>query len=91
VPIGRLTALGAALLLSGIIGVLVTLVVALLVIDDDGTGAGITGLPGILATLFLSYLVEGYAAGRRLCWSSWFCPGSEEGERPTAHRLRRNE
>jgi MFS family permease len=59
-----LTALGAALLLSGIIGVLVTLVVALLAIDGDVTGAGITGLAGIMATLFLSYLVGGYAAGR---------------------------
>lgn len=63
--IGMLTALGTALLLSGIIGGFVVLVVAAL--SGGGgteTAAGIASIVGVLATLFLSYLVGGYAAGR---------------------------
>jgi MFS family permease len=59
-----LTALGAALLLSGIIGAIVVFIVALLAVDGSETAAGITSLAGVLATLFLSYLMGGYAAGR---------------------------
>ncbi len=62
--IGMLTALGAALLLSGIIGAIVVFIVALLAVDGSETAAGITSLAGVLATLFLSYLMGGYAAGR---------------------------
>lgn len=62
--IGMLTALGAALLLSGIIGAIVVFIVALLAVDGTETAAGITSLAGVLATLFLSYLMGGYAAGR---------------------------
>ncbi len=62
--IGMLTALGAALLLSGIIGAIVAFIVALLAVDGSETAAGVTGLAGVLATLFLAYLMGGYAAGR---------------------------
>ena len=56
--------MGAALLLSGIIGAIVVFIVALLAVDGSETAAGITSLAGVLATLFLSYLMGGYAAGR---------------------------
>ncbi len=61
-----MTALGAALLLSGIIGGIVALVVVALLEAGGGseTGAGIASIVGVLATLFLSYLMGGYAAGR---------------------------
>lgn len=59
-----LTALGAVLLLSGIIGAIVALIVALLEVDGSETAAGVTSLAGVLATLFLAYLIGGYASGR---------------------------
>jgi len=62
VVLGLLTALGAALILSGIIG---GVVAALL--GGGGSSAtegGVAGVVGLLATLFLAYIVGGYAAGR---------------------------
>jgi hypothetical protein len=56
---------GGTLLLSGIIGGIVALV-ALALVGSGGseTGVGISSLVGVLVTLFLAYLVGGYAAGR---------------------------
>jgi len=65
VLIGMLTASGAALLLSGIVGGIVALVVfALIGTGGSETGAAVSSIAGILATLFLAYLIGGYAAGR---------------------------
>jgi hypothetical protein len=64
VLIGMLTALGAALLLSGLVGGIVALVIALLAAGGAQAGAGLSSLAGVLVTLFLAYLVGGYAAGR---------------------------
>ncbi len=64
VLIGMLTALGAALLLSGLVGGIVALVVALLSAGGAQAGAGLSSLAGVVVTLFLAYLVGGYAAGR---------------------------
>lgn len=65
VLIGMLTALGAALLLSGIIGGIVAFIVTLLLgAGGSETGVGVASIVGVLATLFLAYLIGGYAAGR---------------------------
>jgi MFS family permease len=64
VLIGMLAALGAALLLSGIVGSIVTIVIALLASADAEAGGGISGIVGVLVTAFLAYLIGGYAAGR---------------------------
>lgn len=59
VVLGWLTALGAGLILSGIVGAIVGGILAAV-----GVGAGTAGLIGLLATLFLAFLIGGYAAGR---------------------------
>lgn len=65
VLIGMLTALGAALLLSGIIGGIVAFIVTLLLgAGSSEAGVGVASIVGVLTTLFLSYLIGGYAAGR---------------------------
>ena len=59
VILGLLTALGAGLILSGIVGgILGALGV------QGGTEGGIAGLVGLLLTLLLAFLIGGYAAGR---------------------------
>ena len=55
VVLGWLAALGASLILSGIVGAILGLV---------GVGAGTAGLIGLLVTLFVSFLIGGYVAGR---------------------------
>lgn len=62
VVLGWLSALGAALILSGIVSAVVGAVV-------NGTGnnasaGGLSGLIGLLITLFIAYLIGGYASGR---------------------------
>ena len=52
---GWLTALGAGLILSGIVGVILGAV---------RVGAGTAGLIGVLLTLLLAFMIGGYADGR---------------------------
>ena len=59
---GWLAALGAGLILSGIVGAIVGGVVALLGLGTSS--GGISGLVGIVVTLLLAFLIGGYAAGR---------------------------
>ena len=56
---GWLTALGAGLILSGIVGAIVGAILGAV-----GVGAGTAGLIGVLLTLLLAFLIGGYAAGR---------------------------
>ena len=55
VVFGWLAALGASLILSGIVGPILGLV---------GVGGGTAALIGLLLTLFLAFLIGGYVAGR---------------------------
>lgn len=64
VVIGMLAALGAALLLSGVVGGIVAIVITLLTSAGAEAGGGISGVVGVLVTAFLAYLIGGYAAGR---------------------------
>jgi hypothetical protein len=62
VILGWIAALGAGLILSGIVAAIVGGVVAVL-----GLGAslgGISGLVGVVVTLLLAFLIGGYVAGR---------------------------
>ena len=66
VVIGWLTALGASLLLAGIVGAVVGAILG----GDQAAGqeaqsGGASGLIGLLITLLLAFLIGGYAAGRR--------------------------
>ena len=63
VVFGWLAALGATLILSGIVGVVVAAIFAALGFGSGAEG-GISGLMGLLITFFLGFLVGGYAAGR---------------------------
>jgi hypothetical protein len=56
---GWLAALGAGLILSGIVGAIVGAILGAV-----GVGAGTAGLIGVLLTLLLAFLIGGYAAGR---------------------------
>src|SRR5919107_2777862 len=58
---GWLAALGAGLILSGIVGGILG---ALGISDQGATSGGIAGLVGLLVTLFLAFLIGGYVAGR---------------------------
>ena len=65
VVIGWLTALGASLLLAGIVGAVVGAILG----GDQAAGqeaqsGGASGLIGLLITLLLAFLMGGYAAGR---------------------------
>jgi len=62
---GWLAALGAGLILSGIVGAIVGAILG----GNQGVGqeaqsSGIAGLVGLLITLFLAFLIGGYVAGR---------------------------
>ncbi|WP_119071110.1 hypothetical protein [Rubrobacter indicoceani] len=59
VILGWLTALGAGLILTGIVSGIVGGILAAV-----GVGAGTAALIGLLVTLFLAFLIGGYAAGR---------------------------
>jgi hypothetical protein len=58
VVLGWLAALGAALILSGIVGA----IVAVLGIGGGATGGGITGLVGVLLTLLIAFFLRGHTA-----------------------------
>jgi hypothetical protein len=65
VVIGWLTALGASLILAGIVGAVVGAILG----GDQAAGqeaqsGGASGLIGLLITLLLAFLMGGYAAGR---------------------------
>ena len=60
---GWLAALGAGLILSGIVGAVVGGILGALGVQG-GTEGGIAGLVGLLVTLFLAFLIGGYVAGR---------------------------
>ena len=63
VLIGWLAALGTSLILSGIIAAVVSTILGILGFGGVSE-AGTAGLLGILLTLFLAFLIGGYAAGR---------------------------
>ena len=63
VVIGWLAALGASLILSGLVTAVVSLILTALGFGG-GAEAGTTGLVGVLLALFLAFLIGGYAAGR---------------------------
>jgi hypothetical protein len=60
---GWLAALGAGLILSGIVGGVVGGVLGVLGVQG-GTEGGIAGLVGLLLTLLLAFLIGGYVAAR---------------------------
>ena len=60
---GWLAALGAGLILSGIVGAVVGGILGALGVKG-GTEGGIAGLVGLLLTLLLAFLIGGYVAGR---------------------------
>ncbi|WP_273846833.1 hypothetical protein [Rubrobacter calidifluminis] len=62
IVLGWLSALGAALVLSGVVSAIVGAVVK--GGGNDVSSGGLSGLIGLLVTLFIAYLVGGYAAGR---------------------------
>jgi len=63
VVLGWLAALGAGLILSGIVGAVVGGILVVLGVQG-GTEGGIAGLVGLLLTLLLAFLIGGYVAGR---------------------------
>ena len=63
VVFGWLAALGAGLILSGIVGGVVGGILGVLGVQG-GTEGGIVGLVGLLVTLLLAFLIGGYVAGR---------------------------
>jgi hypothetical protein len=60
---GWLAALGAGLILSGIVSAVVGGILGALGVQG-GTEGGIAGLVGLLLTLLLAFLIGGYVAGR---------------------------
>jgi hypothetical protein len=63
VVFGWLAALGAGLILSGIVGAIVGGILGAMGVKG-GTEGGVAGLVGLLVTLFLAFLIGGYVAGR---------------------------
>ena len=65
VILGWLAALGASLILSGIVGAIVGGILGIVGTGQQGaTSGGIAGLVGVLITLLLAFLIGGYVAGR---------------------------
>ena len=60
---GWLAALGAGLILSGIVGAVVGAILGVLGVKG-GTEGGIAGLVGLIVTLLVAFLIGGYVAGR---------------------------
>jgi hypothetical protein len=60
---GWLAALGAGLILSGIVGAIVGGILGALGVQG-GTEGGVAALVGLLVTLLLAFLIGGYVAGR---------------------------
>ena len=64
VVFGWLTALGAGLILSGIVGGVIGAILGAGGTETAAAESGISGLVGLLVTLLLAFLIGGYAAGR---------------------------
>jgi len=64
VILGLLTALGAGLIFSGIVGGIVGAILGTGGARQSATEGGASGLVGLLITLLLAFLIGGYAAGR---------------------------
>jgi hypothetical protein len=64
VVLGWLAALGASLILSGIVVAIVGGILAALGVGDGATGGGISGLIGLILTLLIAFYLGGYVAGR---------------------------
>jgi hypothetical protein len=65
VVLGWLTALGASVILAGIVSGIVGAMIGVgQTVRSAATESGLTGLVGLLITLFLAFLIGGYAAGR---------------------------
>src|SRR5215210_1867546 len=64
VILGWLSALGASLILSGIVGAIVGGILAAFGVGDGTTSGGISGLIGLLLTLLIALYLGGYVAGR---------------------------
>ena len=61
---GWLAALGAGLILSGIVGAIVGVILGIGGANSSATEGGTAGLIGLLLTLLLAFVVGGYVAGR---------------------------
>jgi hypothetical protein len=64
VVLGWLAALGASLILSGIVAAIVGGILAVLGVGEGATSGGIAGLLGLLLTLLIAFYIGGYVAGR---------------------------
>jgi hypothetical protein len=64
VVFGWLAALGAGLILSGIVGGIIGAILGAGGTEATAAESGISGLVGLLMTLLLAFLIGGYAAGR---------------------------
>jgi hypothetical protein len=64
VVFGWLAALGAALILSGIVGAIVGGILAALGVGGGTAESGLAGLIGLLLTLLIAFFIGGYVAGR---------------------------
>jgi hypothetical protein len=64
VILGWLAALGASLILSGLVGAIVGGILAALGVGDGATSGGVSGLIGLLVTLLIAFYIGGYVAGR---------------------------
>ncbi len=64
VILGWLAALGAGLILSGIVGALVGAILGSGGASSSATEGGTAGLIGLLITLLLAFIIGGYVAGR---------------------------
>lgn len=61
---GWLAALGAGLILSGIVSATVGAILSAIGVQGGAQEGGIAALVGLLVTLFLAFLIGGYVAGR---------------------------
>ena len=64
VVFGWLAALGAGLILSGIVGAIVGAILGTGEASSSATEGGTAGLVGLLITLLLAFIIGGYVAGR---------------------------
>ena len=64
VVFGWLAALGAGLILSGIVGAIVGVILGAGGASSSATEGGTAGLIGLLITLLLAFIIGGYVAGR---------------------------